>query len=171
MTTTAANPAQVLRLLARIHPELWEIFQPHLPALASHNGHSSWAGSVDEVALNPQPLPPVALLRQAVRATANSVANAAISVRLAGGNPREVLREAADEWCGTPWRWPRHWPGPVVPPNPIDPGQLASTVRAEAGIVFQSYAEGISDEALSSAFGEVADRMIVAALQAAPHSG
>jgi hypothetical protein len=88
---------------------------------------------VDEVALNPQPLPPVALLRQAVRGTANSVANAAISARLAGGNPREILREAADEWCGTPWRWPRHWPGPIVPPHPVDPQQLASTVAGPRG--------------------------------------
>src|SRR5262245_51373220 len=44
---------KILRMLARLHPELWEIIHPHEPAIAVRVRARG-----EEVALNPQPLPP-----------------------------------------------------------------------------------------------------------------
>ncbi|MEV8097210.1 hypothetical protein [Kitasatospora sp. NPDC085879] len=158
----AAGPdtARLLRLMARTDPRIWEILFPHLPLTAEGRA----------VALNPQPLPPVELLGAAARRTAVGVAEAAVAAHIAGRDPREVLQDADGDWCPQPpyltIPWPKKWPLPWPPgePYPIDPEWAAPAVQATAGMVLQSYAEGILDKELSAAFGASAEKLLGAAL-------
>src|SRR5215212_1986011 len=165
----ASQAVQLLRLLARLHPELWEIIHPHLP-LIDGGARSRPAERFAEVALNPQPLPPRVELRVAVQRTARAVADATIAAHLAGRDAGEVLQQVGDDWCPNPpgpkIPWPRHWPHPWPSgePYPIEPEFVIPALQAEAGLVFQSYALDIADERLSVAFGHLADRLIDAAL-------
>jgi hypothetical protein len=160
---TAANFRSVLRILALSHPWLWELLHPHVPM----TGRQQMGGLVrllDEVALNPQPLPPRSV-SGVIQLSARAIADAAIAVHLAGGDVSSLLKEVGDDWCGTAPRgipWPRHWPHPWPPgePYPIDPELLLPAVQAEAGLVFQSYASDVNDERLAGAFGVLADRLI-----------
>lgn len=160
---------QLLRLLARLHPELWDVINPHGPILAGRTHHQV-TDRLSEVALNPQPLPPISELRLAVQRTARAVADATIAAQVAGREPDEVLQEVGDDWCPTPpdrkLPWPRRWPHPWPPgePYPIDPEFATAAVQAEAAIVFQSYGSSIADERLSAAFSQLADRLFDAAL-------
>jgi hypothetical protein len=161
-----ASSARLLRVLARLHPNLWELLHPHVPLVRDR------ARPGDEVALNPQPLPPKELLRFETVRVATAAAEAAIAAQLAGRDAGEVLQVVVDDWCPTsPGRvipWPRHWPHPWPPgePYPIveDLEGLAQAVQAQAAVVFGAYAEGIADEQLAASFARIADRLEEAAL-------
>lgn len=79
------------------------------------------SGLADEVALNPQPLPPAEL------SIGVSLMHKITAAAIAGGQDfgSSLLRDV-DDWCGTGWprRWPRGWPvgGPV--PGPRETSQL-----------------------------------------------
>lgn len=165
----ASSSAQLLKVLARPHPQIWEVIDPHVPievigAAARRQDHGA------EVELNPQPIPPGIELRLAVRRTASAVADAAITAQVAGHDAGEVLQDVGDDMCPPMPRhripWPRHWPHPWPDePYPIDPELAGPAVQVETALVFQSYAAGIADESLASAFGELADRLMSAALE------
>ena len=164
-----ARSTSVLRLLARLDPRLWELVHPNVPAL--HDAVYAAFRRGDEVSLNPQPLPPRELLRLETVAAARAVATAVIAAQFAGRDPRELLREVGDDWCGTGVGvipWPRHWPHPWPPgdPYPItgEIDRMAQAVQAQASAVFGSYAASIADERLAESFGELADRLEEAAL-------
>ncbi|MCW2702602.1 MAG: hypothetical protein JWQ37_597 [Blastococcus sp.] len=164
-----ARSTSVLRLLASLDPRLWELVHPNVPVLDDAVRAGYRRG--DDVALNPQPLPPHELLRLETLAAARAVAAAVIAAQFAGRDAREVLQEVGDDWCPTRpgvIPWPRHWPHPWPPgePYPIveDVDRMAQGVQAQAAVVFGSYAAGIADERLSAAFGELADRLEEAAL-------
>ena len=167
----ASSSAQLLAILARLHPTLWELLHPHVPVLvldrsaaSGPNGHGA------AVEINPQPVPPGVELRIAVQRTATAIADAAIAAQVAGHDAGEILQDAGDDFCKTPHGkipWPRHWPHPWPgEPYPIDPELAAPSVQVEAALVFQSYAAGIADEGLATAFAGIADRVIGAALEA-----
>ncbi|WP_371500789.1 hypothetical protein OG871_29030 [Kitasatospora sp. NBC_00374] len=162
--TDAGRSLQLFRLLTRLHPELWELFHPHVPSVGV-------AERYDLSAIDAHALPPVVRISRTVRWTAGSVAQATIAADLAGRDAGDILREIADDWCGTGSGhripWPRRWPVPWPPgePYPIDPKALTASVQAEAGLVFQSYADSIADERLSGAFAELADRLTTSALE------
>jgi hypothetical protein len=167
----ASSSAQLLRVLARLHPELWEVIHPHVPVLVlGRSAGSGPSGHGAEVELNPQPIPPGVELRLAVQRTATAVADAAIAAQVAGHDAGAILQDAGDDFCQTPHSkipWPRHWPHPWPDePYPIAPDLATPAVQAQAALVFQSYASGIADEHLTSAFAAVADRLIGAALEA-----
>jgi hypothetical protein len=185
----ASESFQMLRLLARFRPQIWDAIDPHGPLFASPL-RSVILRRGDEVALNPQPLPPIDQLRLAVmlnpqplppierlqvavHQTAHAVANAAIAARWAGRDSRELLQSVADDWCPTPPSpvipWPKDWPFPWPPgePYPIAPEFVTPAMQAEAAMIFQSYASGIGNEELSAAFSGLADRLVDAALQGA----
>ncbi len=154
----------LLRLLARLNPQLEDALHPHLPLVAVA------AGRADLVTLNPQPLPPLELLRVAVAQTARSVADTAIAVQAGGRQVGPFLAQIADEWCGTTpgtIPWPRRWPRPGPPdPGPLGPeiDRLAPAVQVQAALVFRLYAEAAAgDEELAGAFGALADRLEQAA--------
>jgi len=160
----ASHLFRLLRLLARLHPELWEIIHPHVPVLAGQ-APVRMVDRFVEVELNPQPIPPGVELRLAVQRTAYAIADATIAAQLAGRDAGEILQEVGDDWCATPpgkIPWPRHWPHPWPPgePYPIDPEFARPAVQAEAGLVFQSYASGIEDEPLRAALAQLADRLL-----------
>jgi hypothetical protein len=164
-----AETVQILRVLARLRPEVWDLIDIHGPLFTSAGSRRS--SLLDEVALNPQPLPPRERLQVAVQVTARAVAEAAIATQMAGRDPGEVLQDVGDDWCPTPpgpkipWprRWPRPWP--IDEPFPIEPEDLIPAIQIEAGLVFQSYALGIADEQLSGAFSQLADRLVDTAVQ------
>ncbi|MGZ6642817.1 MAG: hypothetical protein ACXVFT_13405 [Solirubrobacteraceae bacterium] len=167
----ASSSAQLLAILARLHPTLWELLHPHVPVLvlgpsaaSGPNGHGA------AVELNPQPLPPGVEPRLAVQRTATAIADAAVAAQVADHDAGEILQDAGDDFCRTPRGkipWPRHWPHPWPgEPYPIDPELASPAVQVEAALVFQSYAGGIADERLATAFAGIADRLIGAALEA-----
>ncbi|GAA1125088.1 hypothetical protein [Kitasatospora arboriphila] len=143
------DSACLLRLMARTGAGLWEILFPHLPLTARAASD-----------LDPQPLPPAELLG----------ADAAVAVHAAGGDARAVLQDADGDWCPIPpYRvipWPKKWPLPWPPgePYPIDPQWAGPAVRATAGMVLYSYAEGIADKELHTALEESAGKLLGAAL-------
>jgi hypothetical protein len=161
--------SNLLRLLAQLDPRLWELVHPNVPAL--HEAVYAGVRRGDEVALNPQPLPPRELLRLETVAAARAVAGAVIAAQYAGRDPREVLQEVGEDWCPTRpgvIPWPRHWPHPWPPgePYPItgDIDRMAQAVQAQAAVVFAAFATGTADERLAESFGELADRLEEAAL-------
>ncbi|MER5351427.1 hypothetical protein ABT093_13975 [Kitasatospora sp. NPDC002551] len=176
MTTLVHRSVSLVTLVGRLNPAALDGLIPHGFALGVVAGARLAAhadGAADVARLNPQPLPPAAAeLRLAVAGTVGAVANAAITARVSGGDARQILAEVGDDWCGTPHGripWPRHWPLPWPPtgPLPIDPGYATPAVQAQAALAFQGYANGIGDEQLRTAFGDLAERLADAALQQA----
>jgi hypothetical protein len=152
-----------LRVLARLHPNVWEWIDPHLPII-------SVGRSFDRVELNPQPLPPLERLASRVQGATRAIADVVIGASYVGADVDGMLREIGDELCprppGPPIPWPRRWPTPWPPgePYPIDLELITAAVQAEAAVVFGSYAADIEDEALSGAFAELADRLFDASV-------
>ncbi len=95
-----------LALIIALNPKAADVI-PRGPQLV--------ADRISEVALNPQPLPPVAigarLMQEVVRAG------------IAGGFGKQFA-EDIDDWCGTGWphRWP--WPQPEPDPHPWRVAQI-----------------------------------------------
>ncbi|HEY5788220.1 MAG TPA: hypothetical protein VIT65_25980 [Microlunatus sp.] len=105
-----------LALIIALNPKAADVI-PRGP-LRSAVAHS---GLGDEVALNPQPLPPAELSIGA--SLMHKITAAAIASEESFGST--LLRDV-DDWCGTGWprRWPKGWPvgGPV--PDPRETSQL-----------------------------------------------
>jgi hypothetical protein len=105
---------QLLSVLARINPAIFDVIFPHGPVLAH-----AFASRLSQVALNPQPLPPEPppeRLQRASALVAHNIAFAAITAEAAGqdGGVR-VVNSAIDDWCGNgrppiPIPWPGPWP-------------------------------------------------------------
>lgn len=174
----AALTVEVMEMLARLDPRLWEIVEPPVPPNPIHDpgfgngfgiGFRSAAG--DGERLNPQPLPPGAALLPAVRDMSVSVAEATIAASLAGKKPAEVLKEVGDDICPEPPKvpWPKKWPVPLQLRQQVisDPKRVSPAVQASAALVFQSYAHRITDKNLSTAFAALADRLLERALKTA----
>ncbi|MDO0912637.1 hypothetical protein QQM39_17830 [Streptomyces sp. DT2A-34] len=162
----AATTIDVLRLLAHLNPRLWPLVESRPPYVPPHP-------IVGGVPLNPQPLPPEQQdgLWNAVRDMSVSVAEATIAASLAGRRPAEVLREVGDDICPEPPKvpWPRRWPVPLQLQRElhIDAKHVSPAVQATAALVFQSYARQTTDKALSTAFTDLADRLLERALKTA----
>ena len=79
------------------------------------------SGLGDEVALNPQPLPPAEM------SIGVSLMHRITAAAIAGGDDfgSSLLRDV-DDWCGTGWprRWPKGWPGGGPVPGPRETSQL-----------------------------------------------
>ncbi len=176
-SVSASQTTRLVRLAARIKPEIWDGIEPHGPVFAADVAEVRSLGPGSETDLNPQPLPPrdllrlPPLLRLAVLRTVKGVAETAIGAHQTGRDARELLEAVVDDWCPTPPHpkipWPRCWPGPWPPgePEPITPGYATPAVQAVAGLAFQAYADGIADEKLSAVFAEAADRLFENALR------
>ncbi|WP_051781691.1 MULTISPECIES: hypothetical protein [unclassified Streptomyces] len=169
----ASQTARIVRLAARVRPEMWDAINPHGPVFATGVSAVRSLERSSEVALNPQPLPPREQLRLAVLQTVKGVAETAIGAYQGGRDPGEILRAVGEDWCPTPPHpkipWPKNWPGPWPPGEPypidlVDPGYATAAVQAVAGLAFQGYADGIADQKLGDHFGELADRLFGAAL-------
>ena len=150
---------QLVTIFARHDPRLWDLFFPHLPLIA-HQG-AARASKLEQVGLNPQPLPPIELYLAASADAAHGMAQAAITAERIGAEPRKALAESIEDWCGSsprPWPWPRPWPGPWPPrrhddePHPewdIAAGQLVGAMTL-AGIAARMD-EGDAQQAIEQA--------------------
>lgn len=184
----AASTVEVMELLAHLDPRLWEIVEPpvppnpiRVPLVPPHPisdpgldiGFHPAAANGER--LNPQPLPPANGLWSAVRAMAVSVAEATIAASLAGRKPAEVVKEVGDDICPEPPKmpWPKKWPVPVQLQQQLAlaPDRVSPAVQATAALVFQSYAQRTTDKSLSTAFTDLADRLLDRALKTANHAG
>lgn len=103
-----------LALIIALKPEAADVI-PRGPLMVAHLA----ARLRDEVALNPQPLPPQEI--GIGKALMHKITAAALGGSDAFGD--RFLRDV-DDWCGTGWprRWPKGWP--VVGPSP-DPREIA----------------------------------------------
>lgn len=180
--SNTARTTRVLELLARLDPRWWDVPPPvpphpiHVPVPVPPNPIRDLIAGIafadrDEVALNPQPLPPRDGLYRAVRDTSAAVAEATIAASMAGRKPAEILKDVGDDLCPPPRKipWPKKWPVPtqLQQQRPEDLARLAPAVQATAALVFQTYADRTADKALSTAFAALADRLVDTALKTA----
>jgi hypothetical protein len=150
----------LLRILAKRNPHLWEVIGPNSP--------------LGRVAVEMQdPIPPKVRaahdLEHSVKDLVRQVAEAVIGASAMGqGKAAEgMLAGVVDDFCGNGSRW---WPPKWPPPGPWGEEDLRQDVsaltfvQAQAALTFGYYAAGISDEKLSEAFGHCADTLAAAAL-------
>lgn len=144
-----------LSLIARIPPEAWDAIVPKGPRAAVG---VRLRDRLDLVALNPQPLPPVAAFLVGAADTAHVLAGLAVERGVEdGGRAGELVAEVVDDWCGTGWprRFPFPWPGPD--PDPRD-GDLRLG-RLVGAVVLASFAERMPGTELGAAFAAGAERL------------
>ncbi|MCL8015759.1 hypothetical protein [Streptomyces sp. AS02] len=166
----AAMTVEVLTMLAHYDPRLWELVHPHVPPHPVHDGFRGVrSANFTDGGLNPQPIPPGNALLPAVRDMSVAVAEATIAASLAGRKPAEIAREIGDDICPEPPKvpWPKKWPVPVQLREQLisDPQRVSPAVQATAALVFQSYAHRTTDKPLSTAFADLADRLLERALK------
>ncbi|MEU6191909.1 hypothetical protein [Nocardia sp. NPDC047038] len=173
--------SQLLAILARLHPAVWDAIVPHSPARRHAVSTRQQAGP------NPQPLPPGQEFLIGAAELAHDLVRTATSLDTAANAEPDVaavfISAVTDEWCGTPWpaKWPLPWPGPFPAaspdgtPGPVpDPWEQA-TARAIAATIFAStaarlgtYGRGPADNdqrgSLGFVLAEAADRLASAAL-------
>lgn len=152
----------LLRILAKRNPHLWEVIEPHTPA--------GWVAA-ERAELSTE-VRAARDLEHSVKDLVRQVAEAVIGATAIGqGKAAEgMLAGVVDDFCGNGRRWwPPKWPQPR-PRGDEDLLQDASALtfaQAQAALTFGYYAAGISDERLSKVFGDCADTLAAAALASA----
>lgn len=175
-----ADVTRLLAVLARTHPQIWELVGggPAGPGGPSRRGIAAFS-MIDE--LNPQPLPPGHGLLVASASVARAIAYAAIGAEAAGSDGAgRIVEPAIADWCGTPAPprpipWPRAWPFPWPPdpgpgpgPDP-DPGPLRDAdigaSRVTAGLVFASIAAHLEAGPVHELLSSGAEQLFEAAIK------
>ena len=109
-----AKATQLVSLLGRLNPAIFDVIFPHGPVQAV-----GFASRINEVALNPQPLPPEPppdRLQRVSVLVAHQIAFAAITIEASGQDSGvRLINSAIDDWCGNgrppiPIPWPGPWP-------------------------------------------------------------
>jgi hypothetical protein len=151
---------RLLVALGHINPAIWDAIIPHGPA------HISISSKGAEVALNPQPLPPLELASVKV---ANQIAQAAIAAEAAGNDSGPaIVSRAIDDWCGnSPHHFPIPWPGPW--PFPWAPHRGDAELDAEASqtigaLTLASVASRMADGDVRNALADGAEQLLQAAV-------
>ncbi len=166
----ARESMRLLRMLANLHPELWEIIHPHEPALAAAIGRLRPGV---RVGLNPQPLPPKELAAS-VLSTVTAIAGAAAVAQYLDRDPAAILADVGDDWCPTRPQpkipWPRRFPVPWPPgpdPDPREIEGLTAAIQAQAALAFQAFADTVADERLAAGFADLSERLAQASIEGA----
>jgi hypothetical protein len=162
---------QLLAAMGRINPAAWDAIIPHGPVQRI----ASASSLADEVALNPQPLPPREELQFAAARVANEIASAAISAEAAGmgEEAHRIVDAAIDDWCGTGtghhhFPWPHPWPVPWHLQDP-DPHQSAiATARLVGALTLASTASRMDGGHAKDALAHGAEQLAEAALSREP---
>jgi hypothetical protein len=148
--------SELLSTIARFHPAIWDAIIPH--------GHR--VGAIgDEVALNPQPLPPRDAFLIAAAEMAHRVSRLAVEADVRGESATGFLSEFIDDWCGTRWprKWPWPWPGPHPGEGPQPDPWMVADARIVGAIVFASLGTRLGDSELGSVLLGGAERLAEAA--------
>ena len=165
-----AKATQLLSVLARINPAIWDYIIPHGPV----QGHS-FASRINEVALNPQPLPPEPpeqTLQRVSAQIAQRIAFAAIALEAAGQDSgARMVSAAIDDWCGNgrppiPIPWPGPWPfafGLDAAPKELD---VASS-RLVGALAFAAVASRMGSGKVKDALSNGADKLLEASVAGA----
>jgi hypothetical protein len=152
---------QLLSVIARLHPEAWDAIIPRAPR--------GWS-RFEEVALNPQPLPPGPPEQFAAAAAwmTQRLVSMAIEADLRGEDPTSWLAEIIDEYCGTwPRKWPFPWPGPGPQHGPSPDPWRMQEARAASALVLASTASRLGEGRLQAVLADGAEKLAEAA-QAMP---
>jgi hypothetical protein len=154
---------ELLALMGRINPAIWDVIHPQGPEQTFTS-----SSVIDEVALNPQPLPPRELV--AAAEVTRQIAYAAAAAEAAGDGEAAVsiVARAVDDFCGTPpgrFPWPRPWPGPGSGGGDPDPHPwLVAEMRLVAAVqmatIASRMAEGEAREALSVGADQLAQAAV-----------
>jgi len=147
-----------LAIIARIHPAVWDVIIKRLRV----------GGRYEEVALNPQPLPPGESFLVSAAEMANQVTRIAIESEFTGQSASGFVSELIDEWCGTPWprKFPFPWPGPRPNEGPSPEPWVVQTARMVGALVFASVGSRLADGELSRTLLDGAERLNEVAIQA-----
>jgi hypothetical protein len=162
-----AKATQLLSVLARLNPAIYDVIFPHGP-VQSH----MFTSRRSEVELNPQPLPPEPppeRLQRVSALVAHQIAFAAIALEAAGqdGGVR-MIDSAIDDWCGNgrppiPIPWPGPWPFPFAldaTPNELD----VATSRLVGALSFAAVASRMGTGSVRDALAAGADKLMEASL-------
>ena len=164
-----AKATQLLSVLARLNPAIFDYIFPHGPAVAH-----TFASRISEVALNPQPLPPEPppeRLQRVSALVAHNIAFAAIAAEAAGqGSGARMISSAIDDWCGNgrppiPIPWPGPWPFAFAldaVPKDLD----VATSRLVGALSFAAVAQRMGTGKVREALSAGADRLMEAGLAA-----
>lgn len=156
---------RLLGIFGKVNPAIWDAVFPHGPVLSPSS--SLTLGS--EVALNPQPLPPLEELHLASASVANEVARTAIAAEVAGTKSgAEIVAKAVDDWCGTPRGglpipWPEPWPLPWPPPGP-EPEPDVKSSQIIGALTLASVASRMSGGEVRDALEKGAEQLMQAGL-------
>jgi len=147
-----------LSIIARIHPEVWDVIIQRLRA----------GTRFDTVALNPQPLPPVESFLIGAAEMANHSARMAIEYEFTGRPASGLIADLIDDWCGTPWprRFPFPWPGPHPNEGPQPDPWVVQTARMIGALVFANIGSRLAESDLAESLIKGAERLNEAAVSA-----
>ncbi len=148
---------ELLASIGRIPPQAWDAIIP------------MWTGAnsrIDQVALNPQPLPPVEAFAVSAAAMAHTVARVALEDQVRGAESSAFLDEMIDDWCGTPWprKFPWPWPGPRGDRGEGPDQQMIELGRISGAIVLASYGTRMAGSKLGEAMIAGAERLAEASV-------
>ena len=169
-----AKATQLLSVLARINPAIYDYIYPHGPVQTR-----GFASRIDEVALNPQPLPPEPppeRLQRVSALVAHNIASAAIAMEASGQDAgARMVSSAIDDWCGNgrppiPIPWPGPWPFAfdlVTPPKDLD---IAAS-RLVGALTFAAVASRMGSGKVREALSAGADKLLDASLATGSKQG
>jgi hypothetical protein len=151
------NASRSLSIIARIHPEAWDVIVKRIRV----------GSRFDEVALNPQPLPPAESFLVSAAEMAHQIARIAVETEVTGGSSSGFVSEFIDDWCGTPWprKFPVPWPGPRRNEGPEPDPWLVATARMVGAVVFANIGSRLADGDLARSLLDGAERLNEAAIQ------
>lgn len=170
--------ARIARLLGHLNPAAWDWIIPHsldvnVGSLVSGPLPDPWRtarqgliGRLDQVALNPQPLPPKDLYALAL---ADAMLARVVSLsqlgRILGGEAGANMQKAAvaavadfEEICPRWPHWPKHWPPP--PPPPWEEGEMAASQLFLAGSRLLLAAETVGDATVQRALDTAGNKLM-----------
>jgi hypothetical protein len=169
-----AKATQLVSILGRINPAIYDFIFPHGPVQTRGFG-----SRIDEVALNPQPLPPEPppdRLQRVSALVAHKIASAAIAMEAAGqDSAARIVSAAIDDWCGNgrppiPIPWPGPWPfafDPVTAPKDLD----VAASRLVGALSFAAVASRMGAGKVRDALSAGADKLLDASLATGSKQG
>jgi len=170
--------ARIARLIGHLNPAAWDWIVPHsldvdIGSLVGGPQPEPWgmarggvSSRLDQVALNPQPLPPKDLYALALSdATVARVVSLARVGRMLGGEAGANMQRAAvsavadfEEICPRWPRWPKHWPPP--PPPPWQEEEMAASQLFLAGSRLVLAAEVVEDATVQKALDDAGSKLM-----------